>query len=93
MHAGHTMYVQRMGQRLGLGVYAVHATFQFSGTPGKRHRMREFSLWHDPPEYYNHPNGFITFTVRLANPVNSRRRQLVMLLLPHACICYTCMHA
>lgn len=61
--AGHTYYVQRMGAKLGLGVYAVHATFQFSGTPGKRNRMREMLLWHDPPEYHNHPNGFISFSV------------------------------
>ena len=43
--SGHTYFVQRMGQRLGLPQYAVHATFQYSGTPGKRHRMRERLLW------------------------------------------------
>ena len=43
--SGHTYFVQRMGERLGLPQYAVHATFQFSGTPGKRHRMRERLLW------------------------------------------------
>lgn len=38
---GHTYFAQRMAERMGLEPYAVHATFQFSGTPGKRHRLRE----------------------------------------------------
>ena len=38
---GHTFFAQRMAERMGLDPYAVHATFQFSGTPGKRHRLRE----------------------------------------------------
>ncbi|KXZ45924.1 hypothetical protein GPECTOR_49g508 [Gonium pectorale] len=63
--SGHTMYVQRLGQRLGLQPYAVHGTFQFSGTPGKRHRMREFMLYDDPPEYYDHSVGFVSFDVSL----------------------------
>ncbi len=36
-----------------------HATFQYSGTPGKRHRFREALLWDDPPEYFDHAKGFI----------------------------------
>ena len=43
--SGHTFFVQRMADSLGLKPYVVHATFQFSGTPGKRHRMRESLLW------------------------------------------------
>ena len=44
--SGHTFFVQGLAERLGLGrPYAVHATFQYSGTPGKRHRMRERGLW------------------------------------------------
>ena len=43
--SGHTFFVQRLAERLGLDVIAVHATFQYSGTPGKRHRMRERQLW------------------------------------------------
>ena len=43
--SGHTFFVQRMAEGLGLEPYVVHATFQFSGTPGKRHRMREALLW------------------------------------------------
>ncbi len=33
---------------------------QYSGTPGKRHRMREALLWEDPPSYFDHPKGFIS---------------------------------
>lgn len=43
--SGHTYFVQRLHEHMGLDVYAVHATFQYSGTPGKRHRMRERLLW------------------------------------------------
>ena len=43
--SGHTYFVQRLHERMGLEVYCVHATFQFSGTDGKRHRMRERMLW------------------------------------------------
>jgi hypothetical protein len=64
--SGHTMFVQRMGYTLGLQPYAVHATFQFSGTPGKRHRMREFQWFSDPQEYYDHQVGFVSFDVRAA---------------------------
>lgn len=43
--SGHTYFVQRLHERMGLEVYCVHATFQYSGTTGKRHRMRERQLW------------------------------------------------
>lgn len=43
--SGHTFFVQRMPEVMDLKPYVVHATFQFSGTPGKRHRMRERLLW------------------------------------------------
>jgi len=45
--------------------YTVHATFQFHGTPGKRHRLREFQLFEDGPEYYDPPGGVITYEVNL----------------------------
>lgn len=35
--------------------YVVHATFQYGGTKGKRHRMREALLWADRPPYYADP--------------------------------------
>ncbi|GMH36929.1 hypothetical protein BSKO_04802 [Bryopsis sp. KO-2023] len=59
--SGHTFFVQRMPYTLGLEPYVVHATYQFSGTPGKKHRMRESLLWNDEPEYFDTPNGFIAF--------------------------------
>ncbi|CAL8469429.1 g8970 [Coccomyxa elongata] len=69
--SGHTYFVQRLHEQMGLDVYAVHATFQYSGTPGKRHRMRERLLWlADPPEYYNPPGGLLTFDLQLGDLVN-----------------------
>ncbi|KAI4327901.1 hypothetical protein L6164_020310 [Bauhinia variegata] len=59
--SGHTYFVQAMYQQFGLGPYAVHTTFQYAGTEGKRHRLREAKLFHDPPEYYNPPGGFLSF--------------------------------
>ena len=60
--SGHTYFVQRLYERVKQQPYVVHATFQFSGTHGKRHRMREAMLWDvDPPEYYDPPGGFLTF--------------------------------
>lgn len=61
--SGHNFFVQRMHKTLGVEPYVVHATFQFSGTPGKRHRLREAKLWNDPPEYYDPPNGVLTFNM------------------------------
>lgn len=43
--SGHTFFVQHMPDALGLEPYVVHATYQFSETPGKRHRMREALMW------------------------------------------------
>lgn len=59
--SGHTFFVQRLPQTLGVQPYVVHATFQFSGTPGKRHRFREAMLWNDHSEYYDPPSGVLTF--------------------------------
>lgn len=51
-----------MHEKVKQQAYVVHATFQFSGTDGKRHRMREAMLWDvDPPEYYDPPGGFLAF--------------------------------
>ncbi|KAK7262809.1 hypothetical protein RJT34_30390 [Clitoria ternatea] len=59
--SGHTYFVQGMYQQLRLEPYAVHTTFQYGGTEGKRHRLREATLFSDPPEYYNPPGGFLSF--------------------------------
>lgn len=56
------LYRQAMYQQLRLQPYAVHTTFQYSGTEGKRHRLREGMVFYDPPEYYDSPgNTFLTF--------------------------------
>ncbi|KAI7994601.1 Arabinosyltransferase XEG113 [Camellia lanceoleosa] len=59
--SGHTYFVQAMYQQLRLEPYAVHTTFQYGGTEGKRHRLREAMIFYDPPEYYDSPGGFLTF--------------------------------
>jgi hypothetical protein len=56
-----TWKVQELYKKLNLLPYAVHATFQFGGTEGKRHRLREAKHFYDPPEYYNTPGGYIIF--------------------------------
>ncbi|XP_057963795.1 arabinosyltransferase XEG113 [Malania oleifera] len=59
--SGHTYFVQAMYQQLRLEPYAVHTTFQYAGTEGKRHRLREAMVFYDPPEYYDSPGGFLSF--------------------------------
>ncbi|KAJ4903651.1 xyloglucanase 113 [Raphanus sativus] len=59
--SGHTYFVQAMYQQLRLEPYAVHTTFQYAGTEGKRHRLREGMVFFDPPEYYDAPGGFVSF--------------------------------
>lgn len=46
---GHTYFVQRLHESLKVDPYVVHTVFQFSGTPGKRHRLREDQLWNVSP--------------------------------------------
>ncbi|KAK3247360.1 hypothetical protein CYMTET_43142 [Cymbomonas tetramitiformis] len=59
--SGHTFFVQQMHLAKKVEPYVVHATFQFAGTEGKRHRFREAKLWIDPPDYYNPPRGVVTY--------------------------------
>lgn len=59
--SGHTHFVQRLAERTGQDPYAVHATFQFSGTVGKRHRLRERWLWAvDGNTHYAPRGGLVT---------------------------------
>lgn len=44
-----------MYQQFRLEPYAVHTTFQYAGTEGKRHRLREAMVFYDPPEYFDAP--------------------------------------
>lgn len=50
---------QAMYQQLRLEPYAVHTTFQYAGTEGKRHRLREAMVFYDPPEYYDAPGNSV----------------------------------
>ncbi|XP_072962573.1 arabinosyltransferase XEG113 [Typha angustifolia] len=59
--SGHTYFIQAMHQQLRLEPYAVHTTFQYAGTEGKRHRLREAMLFFDQSEYYDSPGGFLSF--------------------------------
>ncbi|XP_022140507.1 arabinosyltransferase XEG113 [Momordica charantia] len=59
--SGHTYFVQAMYQQFRLEPYAVHTTFQYAGTEGKRHRLREAMVFYDPPEYFDAPGGYLSF--------------------------------
>ncbi|XP_043717764.1 arabinosyltransferase XEG113-like [Telopea speciosissima] len=59
--SGHTYFVQAMHQQLRLEPYAVHTTFQYAGTEGKRHRLREAMVFYDQPEYFDASGGFLSF--------------------------------
>ncbi|XP_022976726.1 arabinosyltransferase XEG113-like [Cucurbita maxima] len=59
--SGHTFFVQAMYQQFRLEPYAVHTTFQYAGTKGKRHRLREAMAFDDPPEYFDAPGGYLSF--------------------------------
>ncbi|XWS62279.1 hypothetical protein CRYUN_Cryun07bG0196600 [Craigia yunnanensis] len=54
-------YWRDMYEQLRLEPYALHTTFQYAGTEGKRHRLREAMVFYDPPEYYDGPGGFLSF--------------------------------
>jgi hypothetical protein len=50
---GHTFFVQRLQETLGVQPLVVHTTYQFSQARGKRQRLREHGLWLlDDAAYY-----------------------------------------
>jgi hypothetical protein len=51
-----------MYKQLHLEPYAVHTTFQYAGTEGKRHRLREAMLFFDQPSYYDSPGLYFVHT-------------------------------
>ena len=68
---GHTYFAQRLPELLELNPYAMHATFQYEGTPGKRNRMRESNQWlgdRDVPEYFD--VKFMSYTPRVLKDVD-----------------------
>ena len=51
---GHTFFVSRLAERSGVTPFAVHNTYQYSGTAGKIARFRENGLWAvDDAAYYD----------------------------------------
>ena len=59
---GHVFFVQRLPQQLGRVPYIGHATFQYGGTAGKRHRFREALVWlADEREYYAPQGGLLAY--------------------------------
>lgn len=64
--SGHTGFVQKMHSKLGYAApYALHATFQYSGTRGKIERFREAGVWVDEPAYYDPPGGLLRYAPQL----------------------------
>lgn len=60
--SGHTGFVQKMHAKLGFNApYALHATFQYSGTRGKIERFREAGAWVDSAAYYAPQGGLLRF--------------------------------
>ena len=49
---GQPLYSQNLPQRLQKPFVLVHQIFQFGGSAGKRHRLREFLLWRSDTETY-----------------------------------------
>lgn len=68
---GHTFFTQRLHEALDVNPYAMHATFQYEGTPGKRNRMREANQWlgdKDNVQYFE--QKFLSYTPRVLSDVN-----------------------
>ena len=58
--SGHTFFVTRMAHVMHRSPFMVHTTFQYGGTEGKRHRLREGMMWEDDDDYY--AQDFLSFT-------------------------------
>ena len=63
--------LQRLHRAANLQPIAVHATFQYAGTAGKRHRFREGLLFDDPPEYFDPPGGVLSYDAELTDEILS----------------------
>ena len=60
---GHNYFVSQFAQRKGWQPYSIHTTYQYAAAAGKRHRLREARVWHDPPAYYDPPGGVLSMTL------------------------------
>ena len=73
---GHAFHAQRMHSRKGVDPFAVHNTFQYGGTPGKRHRMRETNVWRgeDVDRRFllkgSNQTGFLSYAPRIPRDVD-----------------------
>lgn len=68
---GHTYFTQRLPEAINVNPYAMHATFQYEGTPGKRNRMREANQWlgdRDDASYFE--QKFLSYTPRVLKGVD-----------------------
>jgi hypothetical protein len=57
---GHNYFVSQFAQRrkpVPLQPYSIHTTYQYAAAAGKRHRLREATVWIDEPAYYDPPGG------------------------------------
>lgn len=71
---GHHFHAEHLPHKLGLRPYALHTTFINSGTQGKRHRLREAMVFEDPPEYYDPPQGVLSFAIDVPSSLYTPRR-------------------
>ena len=62
---GHNYFVGQFAQRMGWKPYSIHTTYQYAAAAGKRHRLREAGVWIDPPEYYDLPEGLLSFALEV----------------------------
>ena len=62
---GHNYFVSQFAQRNGWEPYSIHTTYQYAAAAGKRHRLREAGVWIDPPEYYDPPEGLLSFALEV----------------------------
>ena len=74
--SGHTYFVQSMPEKLGVDPYVVHATYQYSGTSGKRNRFRERLLWEDDEAYFRHPVGYVSAQHRVSDRLLDATRSI-----------------
>lgn len=68
---GYTYFTERLHEMFGLKPYAVHTTFGYAGTVGKRHRLREANQWYGDkyePTYFQ--GKFMSYTPRLLKDVD-----------------------
>eukprot|EP00962_Isochrysis_galbana_P004554 scaffold1242_cov123-Isochrysis_galbana.AAC.7 len=79
---GHTFFIQRLHEIVGVSPVCVHTTYQYGDASsyayGKRERLREAHLWLvDPPEYYAE-GAFLELVSAPARQLSPASAELVM---------------